>query len=156
MTPLPVPPNSFPIGLGLVTAIAARLQIFKMQPQIRPLVNPDLMVSVQMPAASSECQTQFIEHLLRRWNSKTELAKHPDGLRLPPAINATPAIPLETKNAEPTVIRVVSAVGARSAARILFLSMRITVPARSEFGASECRAWTLWNVRHSCPFEGPS
>ena len=103
-----------------MTAIASRPQIVEIEPQVRPLSNGNLMVGVQVAVAPTECSTQFIQHLLRRWNSESDLAEYSDNLRLPTAIHAPPAVALETENPQSAVVRIVSTVTAGATTFVMF------------------------------------
>ena len=127
-----------------MTAIAARPQVVEIEAQVRPVRNGYLMVGVQVAVAATECSTQFIQHLLRRWNSESGLPEYTDNLRLPTAIDTAPPIALETKTPESAMIRIVSALDARAAAFVMFPLPRAAVlfarTAGSEFGTARGRA----------------
>ena len=130
-----------------MTAIAARPQVVEIEAQVRPVRNGYLMVGVQVAVAATECSTQLIQHLLRRWNPESGLPEYSDNLRLPTAIDTAPPIALETKTPESAMIRIVSALDARAAAFVMFPLPRAAVlfarTAGSEFGTARGRAGAL-------------
>jgi hypothetical protein len=92
------PPRGFPPGLRSMAGIASRPQVVEIKSQLRLLLDWNLMISIQVTVAACECATQFIQHLLQRWNSESGFPEYFDNLRLPIAIYTPPAVALETQN----------------------------------------------------------
>ncbi len=113
-------PHRLPPGFRSMAAIASRPQVVEIESQVRLLLDGYLMISMQVAVAATECSTQFIQYLLRRWNSESGIPEHSDDLRLPATIHTPPAVALEADDPEPAVVCVVSALGARAAAFVVF------------------------------------
>jgi hypothetical protein len=123
-----------------MAAIASSPQVVEIESQVRLLSNGYLMVGMQVAFAASEGCAQFIQNLLRWWVAEARLPEHLDNLRLPTTIDTSPGIALETENPQSAVTRIVSALGSRTAARVVFMLPRATVlfarTAGSEFGTA--------------------
>ena len=81
-----------------MTAVASRPQVVEIEPQIRPLVDRNLVVGMEVTLTASECTSQFIQHLLRWRRPESNLAEESDYFRLPAAIHAPPGIPLKAQD----------------------------------------------------------
>ena len=95
--------------------IESRPDVVEIEPQIRPLLDGHLMIRMQVPLAAIVPVPKLRKHLVRWRRTQTEAPELLHDLRLPPAIDAPPAVPDEAQNPQPSVIRIVSPRGARSA-----------------------------------------
>lgn len=95
-----------------MASIASCPQVVEIESQLRLLLDWNLMISMQVAVAASERVTQCSEHLLHRWNSESGLSLHAHNLRLPTAIHTPPAVALEAENTKPSVVCIVSTLGA--------------------------------------------
>jgi hypothetical protein len=131
-----------------VTAVASRLEVVEIEPQVRTLLDRDLVVGMEVPVTASECTPQFIQYMLRWWKPQSDLAEESDDLRLPSAIHAPPAIALEAQNPQPAMAGVVAALDARAAAFVVFplsgAAVGFAGTAGSECGTARGRARTQY------------
>jgi hypothetical protein len=143
-------PGTLPHGLRAVAAIASGPHVVECKSQVWPLGNGNLVVSVEVAVAASERSTEFVKHLLRRWDAESGLPEHSDNIRLPPTIHAAPVVALEAENPEAAVIRIVTTLSAGATAFVLFTLPRPAVgrtgSAGGKFGAARHR--TRMKNRH--------
>ena len=85
------------------------------------------MVAVQMPFACVVSATKLGEHSIKRRTAEIIETEVSDNRRYPGAIDTLPAVALETENALPAVIRIVSTRGAGTAAHVMFTLARDSV-----------------------------
>jgi hypothetical protein len=76
--------------------VASCFQVIEIEPQVRSLLDWNLVVGMKVPVTSSECFAQFFQHLLLGRKPETDLSPDSDWLWLPAAVNALPIIPKET------------------------------------------------------------
>jgi hypothetical protein len=125
-SPLPVLP-CFSHRLGAMTAVAPSPQVVEIKPQVRPQLDRNLMVGMQVPVAASECPAQLFQHLLGGWRSQFGFPEKPDQFRLPTTILTLPLVTLEAQKAQPAMVHIVPASSAIAAIAVVFLLLRATM-----------------------------
>src|SRR6266567_885813 len=84
------------------------------------------------------------EHCLRRWVTEVGFAEESDDIRLPSAVHAAPAITSEALNPHSAMVSIVSALTARTTAKVMLKLARAQVglarTAGSELGTARGRA----------------
>jgi hypothetical protein len=127
-----------------MAAVAPCAKVVEIEPQIRPLRDGDLMISVQVAGATIMAVAKLGEHPVRRKIVQTQETTVGDDTWFPTAVHTTPAIPLKAENSQPAVIRIVSALGCRTAPLVMTSLSTSTVQlartARSEFRTARRRA----------------
>jgi hypothetical protein len=128
-----------------VAPITSRAKVIEIEPQVRPVGNPDLMVGMKMASASGERIAQVSRNGLNGWNSESCFPAQPDDIRLPAAIHASPEVALEAEHAQATVIPVIPSLCRSAAAQIMSalpsLPMRVTWTASGQLRATRFCAW---------------
>jgi hypothetical protein len=95
-----------------MAAIASRSHVVQIESQVRPLLNRNLMIGMQMTFAIRKVPSKLFQHFLCWDVAEFEPPEIGDYLWLPAAIHALPPITLEAQNPQPAVVRIVSAVTA--------------------------------------------
>ena len=92
-----------------MASVAACPNVVEFKPQVRPLLDRNLMVRVQMRFSLVKSLAKFLKHFLCRRRSQVELSEVRDDVRLPAAIDASPLVPLKAENPEPTMVGIITA-----------------------------------------------
>jgi hypothetical protein len=83
-------------GLRAVARVAPSPKVVEVEPKVRSHRYRDLMVGVQVTLTLAETLSQLGQHLIYRRRTQFELPEVCHHVRLPAAVNASPAVSLET------------------------------------------------------------
>ncbi len=83
-------------------------KVTQVQSEIRPHLDRNLMVRMQVAIAVVECLPQFQKHLIRGRRLDAGFAEYSHQVRLPSAIHTAPLIPFEALDAQALVVFVVT------------------------------------------------
>ena len=112
--------------------IASRAHIIEFESQVWPLSNRNFVVCVKVALTAAKAVAKLGQYSISWRVTETGLSEHFDNLRLPVAVYALPPVSLETKNTQPTMFSIVSALGGRTATLVVFaLSLPAVRLARS-------------------------
>ena len=131
-----------------MASVAARPKVVEGEPKVRPLLDRNLMVRVQMRFSLVKSLAKFLKHFLCRRRSQVELPEIRDDVRLPAAIDASPLVPLKAENAQQAMVGIVAALG-RSTSPLIMLPLCLpfvlgAIGSRvAKSPASRRVAWTL-------------
>ena len=126
---------------------------YRAKPKVRPYLDGDLMIGVQMLFTPAEPFPQFGQNLFdRRW-PQLEPPEVNHDVRLPAAVHASPLVAEEAENPQPAVVGVIAALCRRSSPLIL---VRLFLPSvvraisfpTAESPASRRFAWMFGQAWH--------
>ena len=98
------PSSRLPHGFRSMAAIASRPQIVEIESQVRPLRNRNLVVCMKVALTAVKAVAKLGQHSIGRRVTEAGLPEHSDNLRLPGAVNASPAVALEAEDPQPAVV----------------------------------------------------